>query len=149
MAQKNRIQDKNAVSSLARQSRSIMLHLMIIGGVALLVSAVSGRSLCPIYNIIGMPCASCGMTRAYRAILARQFEQAFRMHPLFWIVPVLATTPALHKKWPKIGDAVSMLLIALLILVWIFRMLMFFPSVEPMTFNAKALLPRLIEIFYP
>lgn len=45
---------------------------------------------CPIRWFTGIPCAGCGMTRAYAALLAGDIAKAFAYHPLFWTVPAVA-----------------------------------------------------------
>ncbi len=47
------------------------------------------RFSCPMKTILGIPCAGCGMTRAYRAVLAGDFASAFSHHMMFWAMPVL------------------------------------------------------------
>ena len=37
----------------------------------------------------GVPCPGCGMTRATLAALRLDFQEAFRMHPMFWAMPLL------------------------------------------------------------
>lgn len=121
----------------------IALPLAFIGGAALLLSVLLNRSLCPIYNIIGLPCPSCGMTRAYSALLSGHVATAFRMHPLFWVVPLLIGLPLLQKKNLKLGNGVGIALIVLFLALWIVRMVLYFPHTEPMVWNDGALLPSL------
>lgn len=40
--------------------------------------------------LLGVSCPGCGMTRAWLSVLHLNFAQAFRMHPMFWSVPVMA-----------------------------------------------------------
>jgi len=45
---------------------------------------------CPFRRIFGIPCPGCGITRAHRAALKGDFREAFRQHPLFFLVgPVI------------------------------------------------------------
>ena len=48
-----------------------------------------GHSICLFYNIFGLPCPSCGMTRSYLHLFHLDFKGAFHFHPLFWAVPFL------------------------------------------------------------
>lgn len=44
---------------------------------------------CPILRFTGIPCPGCGMTRALISAVQLRFAYAFRMHAMFWSVPVL------------------------------------------------------------
>lgn len=57
-------------------------------GLFLLVCVVL-KLPCPLREGLGIPCPGCGMSRAWLAALQLDFVQAFRMHPMFWSVPVL------------------------------------------------------------
>jgi len=89
---------------------------------------------CPLRLTTGLPCPTCGMTRATRFALHGDFAAATRMHPLWFIVlPALAGIViaevvafvrvgrwgvALENAWTRrIGGAV----LAALIVVWIAR----------------------------
>lgn len=59
-----------------------------------LLAAVLGVYLllkipCPTQHFLHLPCPSCGMTRAWLAILRGDLHTAFRMHGMFWSVPLL------------------------------------------------------------
>jgi hypothetical protein len=61
----------------------------VAGVVAVLILGV-GYS-CPIKLVAGVPCPTCGITRACRLVLRGDFGGATRMHPLVWLaVPVVA-----------------------------------------------------------
>ncbi|MGM9616729.1 DUF2752 domain-containing protein [Butyricicoccus sp.] len=44
---------------------------------------------CPIKNLTGIPCLTCGMSRAWKCILLFQFREAVGYHPLFWLAPYI------------------------------------------------------------
>lgn len=44
---------------------------------------------CPTWHFFQIPCPSCGMTRAWLRILQLDLPGAFRMHIMFWSVPLL------------------------------------------------------------
>ena len=41
---------------------------------------------CPVHVIAGVPCPTCGMTRATRLVLHGDLGAATAMHPLVWVV---------------------------------------------------------------
>lgn len=45
---------------------------------------------CLIKLATGIPCPGCGMTRAYVNLFSLNIAAAFRLHPMFWSVPILA-----------------------------------------------------------
>ena len=45
---------------------------------------------CVIRWVTGIPCIGCGLSRAWLAALRLDFSSAFRYHPMFWSIPILA-----------------------------------------------------------
>ena len=131
------IQAMAGSSKLAGVKKTYII-LMIIGGVALVSSLFVSFSLCPIYNITGIPCPSCGMTRAFASLIAGNFGIAFWEHPLFWSVPLIPLL-MLEKLPKKLNGALLITLIGLFAAVWIVRMVLFFPDVSPMVYNENSL----------
>lgn len=106
---------------------------------------------CPFRHLTGIPCPGCGMTRAYLSALRLDFAGAFRMHPL-WPLPVplfLFTVfrpgPIFrNRKWENLFWG---LLLALVLGVYLVRMLLFFPHTPPMDYNPRSLLGWLSRFF--
>ncbi len=44
---------------------------------------------CLVRHFTGVPCPSCGLSRAWLSVLRLDFASAFSYHPMFWAVPVL------------------------------------------------------------
>lgn len=44
---------------------------------------------CGLRRVFGVPCISCGMSRAWLAVLRLDFGAAFFYHPMFWSIPLL------------------------------------------------------------
>ena len=102
--------------------------LLVFGGVLLL-----GIFKCPLYEIFGVPCPTCGMTRAWRSFLSLDFATAFSLHPLF-LLPLLVFIKKARNKW------VLATVLGIFILVYIIRMVLFFPDTVPMNYNYQSLL---------
>ena len=105
-------------------------------------------SLCWIQALFGVPCIGCGSTRAALALFHGYFSEAFTFHPLIplalVILPYAVLREFLVRRWPikqaeKVG---AMCVIALFIVVYVIRMIMFFPHTEPMVPVEGALWPR-------
>lgn len=138
------------------KQRSFLLKLIP----ASVVGALAGASLlfynhfhvvlCPLYNFAGIPCPMCGMTRAWLDLGRGKVKEAFKMHPLLLLAPVLflfiilsGSAKYARRRWVKAG---LLLVCAIFILVWICRMILLFPGTEPMTFNHNAVIPRILDL---
>lgn len=76
---------------MAQRHNSVIFRLMILLNLALVLCLWVVLDLpCPLRRLTGIPCPSCGMSRAWLAALKLDFVTAFSCHPLFWSVPVLA-----------------------------------------------------------
>lgn len=105
--------------------------IILIALFSLFSSIISTRSSCIFINIIGVPCLTCGMTRAYSAALKLNFKAAFYYHPLFWIIPIFIY---------KINIKIYFYTIFILLLItWVVRMYLYFPDIEPMIFNTGSI----------
>lgn len=56
---------------------------------------------CPIKFITGIPCAGCGMTRAFYSLFKLNIHDAFIYHPLFWMVPIFIIIYLFKNKIPN------------------------------------------------
>ncbi len=87
-----------------------LLHILNIG--------------CPIKFMTGIPCAGCGMTRAWLSVLKLKFADAFSYHPLFWLVPFGGFFLIYRKQIPpKAACFITGGLVVLFITVYIIRMI--------------------------
>lgn len=90
---------------------------------------------CPVHAIAGVPCPTCGMTRAVRLILHGDLAGANAMHPLVWVVVpwlslvfVLETVGYLKtgawggakRMFPRSGT-ITLAIAALVFVLWIAR----------------------------
>jgi hypothetical protein len=106
----------------------------LLGLASLLVVASPVGWLCPVRLVIGVPCPTCGITRATRLVMHGELAAATRMHPLVWLaVPVvvafLAVEAVGHVRtgaWGASGrvrgsGAVMLVTAALLFTLWVAR----------------------------
>ncbi|MDU2491822.1 MAG: DUF2752 domain-containing protein [Clostridium celatum] len=99
-------------------------------------------SICLIRGVTGVPCPSCGMSRAIIAFINGDIINAFKFHPLFWLPFILFVLIVFKRKFFK---QIIIGAIILTMIVYIFRMAMFFPNIEPMKYNEKSILNQIIE----
>lgn len=109
--------------------------ILAIGGAALVVGVFADIDLCPVYRVLGVPCFSCGMTRAFRSL--PDFVRAFAYHPLFFTVPFIPLLAVVSDRVRNVG---SVCLIVMFVGVWVVRMVLLFPHTEPMLYNESSLL---------
>ena len=64
--------------------------LCLTGAGVLLLLWQQFRLPCLFRAVTRIPCPGCGMTRAWLAALRLDFPAAFRWHPMFWSIPLLA-----------------------------------------------------------
>lgn len=111
--------------STYRRERSILIA--VLGVVALWTLGVDW-ALCPTAGLFGIPCPSCGLTRATLLLLIGDWRGAMQQHPL--VVPVLGSLAIAGvgwRKWhrsPRLAKGVawlSLLLIAAMTLLWLAR----------------------------
>ena len=77
---------------------------------------------CPIQFFTGISCMGCGMSRAAIALLQLDFEKAFQMHPLIFIMPIVALIIIFRKKIPqKIMTAFLIIGFVLMVGTYIYR----------------------------
>ncbi len=95
-------------------------------------------AICPIYNILGIPCPGCGGTRAYLYFFTGHFKEAFLMHPLF-LLPLIFLYPKFRKN-RKVILAVA----TTFIIVYIIRFIFLFPDTPPFNFNKNSLIGDLL-----
>jgi len=43
-------------------------------------------SVCPFYNLTGLPCPGCGLTRAFVCLGHGQWRESLHWHPLGWLI---------------------------------------------------------------
>ncbi len=109
---------------------NIIKIFIFIGILSIFINFIFKKSICIFINLFGVPCFTCGITRAYLSLLKLDIKSAFYYHPLFFLVPFLFFI----KKQKQL-----FLIFGLFIFVWIIRMYLYFPTIEPMVFNKNAL----------
>lgn len=105
---RDRIQNIAAIAAIV--VFYLLLHFLGIG--------------CPIKFITGIPCAGCGMTRAWLSVVHFHLAEAFKFHPLFWTIPFGMLCVFFRRYLSK--EAIRFLLIffaVLFMIVYFIRMM--------------------------
>ena len=74
---------------MARKSFLMRLAALAAYGVILTVYWILDLP-CGYIALFGFPCPGCGMTRAWLSVLQLDLSAAFRWHPMFWCIPLIA-----------------------------------------------------------
>lgn len=111
--------------------------IICIGVISLIINLFFERSICIFSNVFGIPCPTCGMTRAYISLLHFDFKHAFFYHPLFFLAPFL-----IFIKKQRTLFIVFILFFA----CWVIRMWLYFPNTEPMIFNKNAIYVKIFNL---
>lgn len=135
----NTVTSKNYVKKYYIAGVLITISLVIIYLLLTMFSKNVG-TICLIRGIIGIPCPTCGLTRAILSFMSGDTRMAFYYHPLFWMPFVIGLIGIFKRKYIK---AITIISITILIIVYLIRMVMYFPDVEPMKFNDKSVIAKL------
>jgi hypothetical protein len=112
--------------------RALAPALLLLALPVLIVAGLPWR--CPMLHVTGLPCPTCGVTRALRLALHGHFGAATQMHPLWFVLlPVCAVVATLeiatqwregrwggaleHRSVQAVLGAVAMALVV----VWVAR----------------------------
>lgn len=83
----------------------------------------------------GIPCPTCGLTRAWLCVLRLDFRSAFLQYPMFWTIPVLILYLLFDGKLfqnPRANIWFPAILIAGILLVWLARIFGFLGALSPL-----------------
>lgn len=125
----------------------IIFVFVAVGLISLVFFTITGRSVCLFYNITGVPCPSCGMTRAFLYIFEGNFFASLKYHPLFILVLIIPISFLPKSFSDKKRNVLFSSFIVLFLFVWLIRLSLFFPHTPPFIFNDSALIPVIINFF--
>lgn len=114
-----------------------------------LITLIDTGTRCVYKNLFGIPCPGCGMTRSYLHLLKGEWKEAFYDHPLFILVPVIVVLSilmlkqGLSKRAHRILSVALLVIAAVFILMYIYRMVLLFPDKDPLKFYDRGLYPTL------
>ena len=120
-------------------------------GVAFAIYSVIVRSVfgafCPFLIVTGFPCAGCGLTRAGLHLLRGNFSQAAALNPSIFIVALfmLYCVYFRYLKGTKITGFSFVLgvLVVVTVVVYIYRMHLYFPNKVPYVYYKRNLLTEI------
>ncbi len=149
--------NKRPKEKTSRVGPSLLLIVLL-----LLLSLELFSAPCFFYSVIGVPCAGCGSSRALALLLQGQIKEAIAMHPLILLSLLIFISlltliivklimrakgkafrlPLSQRNWKILFFS----LVALYLVVYIVRMLLYFPYEEPMCYNHNSVWGHLIAL---
>lgn len=114
----------------------LTLKLCFLGLYGILLSAwYYFRLPCVPRVLTGIPCPTCGLTRAWLYALRLDFGGAFRQYPMFWAVPLLVLFLLYDGQLfpnPKENYWCLGVLLAGIVLIWLARIFGFLGGLSPL-----------------
>lgn len=93
------------------------------------------HAFCPLVIFCGLPCPGCGVTRATVCFLAGRWQQAWQLNPVIFPIMITSAYFAWNRYFrgrkAKGLKGCLVLIAALLVIVYLVRMSMYFPDREP------------------
>ncbi len=101
-------------------------------------------AFCPMIQITGLPCAGCGLTRAFLFILRGEFERAVYIQPMAFAVIAFVAYCAFFRylKGTKIVafSPLFVILVSGMLVFYVVRMVLYFPDRVPYVYAQDNLL---------
>lgn len=106
------------------------------------------HAVCPLIIFCGIPCPGCGNSRATAYFLTGRWRQAWQMNPMIFPIAIAAlyfgwNRYLLGRKTKGLKIIIAALL-ALLVVVYIVRMYLYFPNRAPYVYTADNMLSHLL-----
>ena len=108
-------------------------------------------AFCPFLNMTGIPCAGCGMTRAFLFVLRGEFARAAYINPMVYVLIgfVLYCGYFRYLKGTKIKGFryVFGSLVVMMLIFYVVRMYLYFPDRIPYTYMRENVLAKRVPAY--
>jgi hypothetical protein len=116
----------------------------------IILTSIILHDSCCVVLITGFPCPGCGLTRAVLALLRLDFKTAWNMNPGVYLFVVICLYYGIrYYIFGKKGSYDYVVFIAfniILSVIYVVRMFLYFPNVEPMLYRDNNLLSIFLGI---
>lgn len=128
---------------------NVRVVILVLAGYFLFVRLFLYSS-CPMVMVTGFPCPGCGLSRAGFSVLRGEFSAAWHLHPFIYAIIVLAAAAAVrrylfHKETACLKKWLILLLAGMLVF-YIYRMARYFPGEPPISYYRGNLLRLLFTL---
>lgn len=131
-------QEESIISKIAKDIKSARVGVLAFVLYMLLMMLLF-HEVCPMLIVTGLPCPGCGLTRAGVLLLLGYTKEAFDMHPFIYVwfafFLYFLYNRYIKRKPMKYGMQIVGVIIVLMLLFYVYRMIVYFPNVEPMTWS--------------
>lgn len=111
--------------SCRNQSQPLTQLIPVVAGVVVVALALGmDIPLCPTAGLLGIPCPSCGLTRATAALLSGDLRRALVIHPaVLLVLTYLGIAASVFFRRPStrtrsIVNVLGLMLVVCLVLLW-------------------------------
>ena len=143
---------KKIVARIWRDIQDFWIAAIAIAGYIALMNLIF-HAFCPMIILTGFPCPGCGMTRAMFYLISGKIQQSIQMNPMgipiaalfiyfFWNRYIMGR----KAKGMKLLTGIAFVL---LIVIYIWRMYLFFPDRVPYIYTESNILAKLFPGLYP
>lgn len=108
-------------------------------------------AFCPLLQITGLPCAGCGLTRAFLFMVRGELARAFYIHPMAFLILAFLLYCGFFRyiKGSRIRgfQPLFILLVSTVLIFYIIRMIMYFPDRVPYVYSADNVFSHRIPMY--
>ena len=105
---------------------------------------------CLFASTTGLPCPGCGSGRAFVELIRNNFTASFFYYPMLIpsmiVIVIYAVLWFTHDRTPNYTNIMLIGVVIMIIAIYFIRAIIMFPRESPMTYNYKAVLPRLFRL---
>ncbi len=124
----------------------------VLSIISLIIIDIIFDSVCFSVILFGIPCPTCGITRATKLLITGHFRESYQMHPLLILVifgfvcyPIIKKLLNNYRFFIK---SYVIICIGIFVIFYIYRMKMFYPNMEPMVYRQDNYLHRIMVILH-
>lgn len=139
------------MKNLTKLWKQYWLAILLLVAALFTLNLLTGSG-CLSVILFGIPCPACGLSRATGLLFTGKISESFEMHPLLIFVisgcilyPLLKYTTTRYKLFLNIYVIIT---ITTFMCFYFYRMLHYYPEVEPMVYHKDNLLAKAYAVIH-